>query len=174
MSTDHVKEPVSSSRAASAAGPANRPRRALAYAALATAALGLVVWGVHTHRDHVQAEQARAEANAEHRAQQLQKRFAAAGLPLYGDIVQVSRSLGTDGGPVCEAPDRTLALGFLKLQLSADGQDATSRPVVLAREELRGEHLIIRTYCPEKLGAGMAGVIRDLRLATSERRRGTE
>jgi hypothetical protein len=152
-----------SARNETAPAQAARSRRIRAYLTVGAVLVVLAAWGAHSYREHAEAERAQTQARSEASAQRLQKAFAAAGLPIYGDIIQVSRTLGTDGGAVCEAPDRTVALGFLKLQLSTGDPHASARSVAIARQELAGERLIIRTYCPEKVGLGVPALVDGIR-----------
>jgi hypothetical protein len=115
------------------------------YVLLGVVAVGLVIWGVSAYRGH-QDTQA-----AQEKAQQLQDEFEAARLPTYPDTREVARTLGTDGGAVCDTP-QTLARSVLKLQLSNGAAGPGQRPVRVAAPTLKGELLIIKTYCPEKLG----------------------
>ena len=115
------------------------------YALLGAAAVALAIWGVAAYRGH------KADQESQDKAQQLQQRFEAAGLPQFADTDQIARTLGTDGGAVCETPGKSLADGFLKIQLSNGAGGPGQRPVTVAKEVLQGELLIVQTYCPEKL-----------------------
>ena len=114
------------------------------YVLLGCVVVGLAIWGVIAYRGHKDMQAANTKA------QQLQDTFKAAGLPTYPDTLQVARTLGTDGGAVCETPD-TFAKAFLKLQLSNGAAGPGQRPVRVANQTLKGELLIIQTYCPKKL-----------------------
>jgi len=105
---------------------------------------GLAIWGVIAYRGHKDTQAANAKA------QELQAAFIAAGLPTYSNTSEVARTLGTDGGAVCDTP-KALAKSFLKLQLSNGAAGPGQRPIRVARQTLKGELLIIQTYCPEKL-----------------------
>ena len=114
------------------------------YALLGAVVMGLAIWGVIAYRGHADTQAANAKA------QQLQAAFTAAGLPTYPNTRDVARTLGTDGGAVCDTPG-TLARSFLKLQLSNGAAGPGQRPIRVAKRTLQGELLIIKAYCPEKL-----------------------
>jgi len=114
------------------------------YVLLGVILVGLVIWGVIANRGR---QDTRA---AQQKAQRLQHEFEAARLPTYPDTREVARTLGTDGGAVCDTP-QTLARSVLKLQLSNGAAGPGQRPVRVAALTLQGELLIIKTYCPEKL-----------------------
>ena len=114
------------------------------YALLGAVVTGLAIWGVIAYRGHADTQAANAKA------QQLQAAFKAAGLPTYPNTRDVARTLGTDGGAVCDTP-QTLAKSVLTLQLSNGAAGPGQRPVRVAAQTLKGELLIIKTYCPEKL-----------------------
>jgi len=105
---------------------------------------GLAIWGVIAYRGHKDTKAANSKA------QQLQDEFEAARLPTYPDTDEVGRTLGTDGGAVCDTPE-TLGKSFVTLQLSNGAGGPGQRPVRVAAQTLKGELLIIKTYCPEKL-----------------------
>jgi len=114
------------------------------YALLGAVATGLAIWGVIAYRGHADTQA------AQEKAQQLQHKFDAARLPTYPDTREVARTLGTDGGAVCDTP-KTLARSVLTLQLSNGAAGPGQRPVRVAAQTLKGELLIIKAYCPEKL-----------------------
>jgi hypothetical protein len=116
------------------------------YVVLGAAATGLAIWGVTAYRGH----EATQEADA--KAAQLQDGFKAAGLPTYADTRDIARTLGSDGGAVCESPER-IAQSLLKQQLSNGAGGPGQRPVTVARQTVHGELLILQTYCPEKAPA---------------------
>ena len=114
------------------------------YILLGAIVAGLAIWGVIAYRGHDDTQAANAKAR------QLQNAFIAAGLPTYSDTNEVARTLGTNGGAVCDTPE-TLGRAFLKLQLSNGAAGPGQRPIRVAKQTLKGELLIIQTYCPEKL-----------------------
>ena len=114
------------------------------YILIGAVVTGLAIWGVIAYRGHEDTQAANAKA------QKLQDTFEAAGLPAYPDTREVARTLGTDGGAVCDTPG-TLAKSLLELQLSNGAGGPGQRPVKVAKRTLEGELLIIRTYCPEKV-----------------------
>jgi hypothetical protein len=90
----------------------------------------------------------RQNEEADAKAQELIAAFEAAGLPTP-DQDQIARTLGDDGGQVCETADSELVQGYWKLRLMIGGEfyvRATSLPGTI-RE---GLSLVVDVYCPEK------------------------
>ena len=90
-------------------------------------------------------------AEAQQKAQELTQKLEAAGLrtPVNTDIFV--RSLGTDGGNVCDNPASALGKAAL-IETMYNGADFVGRrPVIVDERILKGEALILETYCPEKL-----------------------
>jgi hypothetical protein len=88
---------------------------------------------------------------AQRKAQELTQRFEEAGLrvPQSQDIL--TRSLGTDGGAVCDNPLNALGKATLLSSLTNGASFVGQRPVIVDRRILQGELLILDTYCPDKL-----------------------
>jgi hypothetical protein len=86
------------------------------------------------------------EANA--KAQQLIAAYEEAGLPTP-DQDQIARTLGDDGGAVCETADSELVQGYWKLRLMIGGEFYV-RAAPLDGRVREGLSLIVDVYCPEK------------------------
>jgi hypothetical protein len=97
----------------------------------------LVAWNYDRQND---------EANA--KAQQLIAAFEQAGLPAP-DEDQIARTLGDDGGQVCETADSELVQGYWKLRLMVGGEFYV-RPVKLDGRIREGLSAVVDIYCPEK------------------------
>jgi amino acid transporter len=107
----------------------------------------LVVVGLITYKAGKNNQEAQAKA------QELTQKYEQAGLPVPADIESITRSLGTDGGAVCDNPANALGKA-IQNDLLANGADFVGRrPVRVDRRILLGEALILQTYCPEKLDA---------------------
>ena len=115
------------------------------YIVIIVVLIALAIWGIAAYRGH------KADEESQQKAEQLQQKFEAAGLPTFADTDTIARLLGTDGGAVCDTPGKALAQGMLKLQLSNGAGGPGQRPVTVAREVVQGELLIVQTYCPDKL-----------------------
>ena len=90
----------------------------------------------------------RQNEEADAKAQELIAAFEQAGLAAP-DPDQIARTLGDDGGQVCETADSELVQGYWKLRLMVGGEfyvRATSLPGTV-RE---GLSLVVDVYCPEK------------------------
>jgi hypothetical protein len=92
-------------------------------------------------------EDQEAKAKAQQLTQQLQK----AGLPVPQDQDIIVRSLGTDGGNVCDNPASALGKAVLYDQITNGADFVGRRPIIIDRKIILGEALILQTYCPDKL-----------------------
>jgi len=61
------------------------------------------------------------------------------------------RSLGDDGGAVCDDPAGALRVAILHDQLSNGADFVGRRPVIVDNRVIAGEALILQTYCPDEL-----------------------
>jgi hypothetical protein len=91
------------------------------------------------------------DAEAQQKAQQLSQAFRQAGLavPVNQDII--TRSLGNDGGAVCDNPATALGRAIFLDQLTNGADFVGRRPVVGDRKVVQGQALIMQVYCPDKL-----------------------
>jgi hypothetical protein len=94
---------------------------------------------------------AKTNQDAQQKAQQLTQQFEKAGLPTPASQDTIIRSLGTDGGAVCDNPANALGRAVLYDMLTNGADFVGRRPVIVDRDMLLGEALILQTYCPEKL-----------------------
>lgn len=88
---------------------------------------------------------------AQQKAQELTQKLEAAGLRAPEDQDILVRSLGTDGGAVCENPGSALGKANLIDQLANGASHVGRRPVIVDRSIVLGELLILETYCPDEL-----------------------
>jgi hypothetical protein len=107
--------------------------------------IALVVIGLITYAGQQNDEEAQAKA------QELTQKFERAGLPVPPDQDRIARSLGTDGGAVCDNPADALGRAIFNSQLINGASFVGQRPIIADRRVLVGEALILETYCPEKL-----------------------
>jgi hypothetical protein len=91
------------------------------------------------------------DQEAQDKAQQLTQKFEQTGLPVPEDQDIIVRSLGNDGGNVCDNPASALGRAVLFDQLTNGADFVGRRPVIIDRDLIRGEALILETYCPDKL-----------------------
>ena len=91
------------------------------------------------------------DQEAEQKAQELTQKFEQAGLPVPQDQDIIVRSLGNDGGNVCDNAASALGRATLLDQLTNGADFVGRRPVIVDRDLIRGEALILQTYCPDKL-----------------------
>lgn len=90
---------------------------------------------------------------AEQKAQELTHKLEQAGLRAPDQDVLV-RSLGDDGGAVCENAQeglKGLTKALLFDQLSNGASHVGRRPVIADRRVVQGQLLILETYCPDEL-----------------------
>jgi hypothetical protein len=95
--------------------------------------------------------QQKNDQEAQAKAQQLVTKFQAAGLPVPQDITILTRTLGTDGGVVCDNPASAFGKALLADQVTNGASFVGRRPVIFDRRFVLGEALILQTYCPEEL-----------------------
>lgn len=107
--------------------------------------IALVVIGLITYAGQKNDEEAQAKA------QELTQKFERAGLPVPSDQDRIARSLGTDGGAVCDNPADALGRALFNSQLTNGASFVGQRPIIADRRVLVGEALILETYCPEEL-----------------------
>ncbi|HEX5895449.1 MAG TPA: hypothetical protein VFY47_03905 [Thermoleophilaceae bacterium] len=91
------------------------------------------------------------DQEAQDKAQELTQKFEQAGLPVPEDQDIIVRSLGSDGGHVCDNPASALGRAVLLDQFANGGSFVGRRPVIVDRDLIRGQALILETYCPDKL-----------------------
>ena len=113
--------------------------------AVAGVVLVLVVIGLITYSGKKETQE------AQQKAQQLTQKLENAGLRVPQDQDILVRSLGDDGGAVCENPGNALGRAILYDQLTNGADFVGRRPVIADRDIVRGEVLILDTYCPDKL-----------------------
>ena len=63
----------------------------------------------------------------------------------------IIRTLGTDGGNVCDNPASALGLAILNDQITNGADFVGRRPVIIDRRIVLAEVLILQTYCPDKV-----------------------
>jgi hypothetical protein len=90
----------------------------------------------------------RQNDEADAKAQELIAAYEQAGLRAP-DQDQIARTLGDDGGQVCETADSELVQGYWKLRLMVGGEFYV-RPVRLDGRIRQGLSLVVDVYCPEK------------------------
>jgi hypothetical protein len=91
------------------------------------------------------------DREAQQKADQLTQKLQAAGLPVPADQDVITRSLGTDGGAVCDNPATALGKATQNDMLTNGADFVGRRPVIVDLRILKGEALILETYCPDKL-----------------------
>jgi hypothetical protein len=90
----------------------------------------------------------RQNEEADAKAAELIDAYEQAGLRAP-DQDQIARTLGDDGGQVCETADSELVQGYWKLRLMVGGEYYV-RPVRLDGRVRTGLSLVVDVYCPEK------------------------
>ncbi len=123
-----------------------RHERTVLYVIVAVAVVALIVAGLLVYSSAKSTRQ--AEAKADQLTAELQK--AGARTPSRDQIVRV---LGEDGGAVCANPNQALTRATLLSMLANGAGGPGTRPVIADSRLLQGELLIIKVYCPDKLGS---------------------
>ena len=88
---------------------------------------------------------------AQQKAAQLTAARASAGLAVPIDQDIIVRSLGSDGGAVCDNPANALGRATLLDQLTNGADFVGRRPVIVDPRVLLGQAQILQIYCPEEL-----------------------
>jgi hypothetical protein len=107
-------------------------------------AVVLAVVGVFTYNSH------KADRQARDKAAQLTQKLQAAGLRAPANQNLITRTLGTDGGAVCDDPLSALGKANLFAQLTNGASFVGQRPIIADGRVLEGEALILQVYCPDK------------------------
>jgi hypothetical protein len=107
--------------------------------------LVLIVIGLITYSGKKETQE------AQQKAQQLTQKLENAGLRVPQDQDILVRSLGDDGGAVCENPGNALGRAVLYDQLTNGADFVGRRPIIADRDIVRSEVLILDNYCPDKL-----------------------
>jgi hypothetical protein len=101
------------------------------------------------------------DQEAKDKAAELTQKFEAAGLRVPQDQDIITRTLGSDGGVVCDDPGSSFGKALLFDQLTNGASQVGKRPILADSRVVRGELLILDTYCPDKL-PGFRDKIKDL------------
>lgn len=104
---------------------------------------------------------------AHRKASQLSDTLRAAGYPVPSQD-QIVRTLGSDGGAVCEDPADALVQAQWKSGMSNGATGPGQRPVLSDRQVVLGEAIVLSVYCPDKLDA-IKDKIDDLKLQDTVR-----
>ena len=115
------------------------------YWLIAVAVGVLMIVGLITYSGQKSSQQ------AQQKAQQLVTKYEQAGLPVPENLDIVIRTLGEDGGAVCDNPASALGKATLADQITNGADFVGRRPVIIDRDLVIGELLILQTYCPEHL-----------------------
>jgi hypothetical protein len=137
---------MSASNAAPAQPPASEDNGlGVLYWVLAGVVVVLMVIGLIAYSG------AKEDQEARDKAAELTRKLEAAGLRTPRDQDIIVRTLGTDGGAVCDDPGSALgrAIGFD--QLTNGASQVGRRPIIADPRLITGEALIIETYCPDEL-----------------------
>lgn len=121
-------------------------QRTITYVVLGVLALGAILTGILIFNN------AKANRDAEAKAQQLSAAFVAAGLPAP-DTQQIARTLGTDGGAVCADPTNALKRAILFAGMTNGAAGPGQRPIIADSRVVQGERMVLQVYCPEQVPA---------------------
>jgi hypothetical protein len=124
----------------------NRSERLLIYVIAAVVVVVLAIWAMVAFPRHATTPE------AESKADELIAAYQQAGLPVPSKE-QVVATFGTDGGAVCRRPASALSRATLYSQFSNGAAQVGVRPVIVSERVVKGEELILQTYCPEELPA---------------------
>jgi len=94
--------------------------------------------------------QAKATNEAAKKAGRLADALTAQGYP-HPDEGQLARTLGTDGGAVCENPAGALKTGLQKVNMSNGAAGPGQRPIISNARTVEAEAIVLNVYCPDEL-----------------------
>jgi hypothetical protein len=100
----------------------------------------------------VDYKQGRDDRLARSRADQVVSLYRAHDLTVPVSHETLTRTLGTDGGAVCDDPGAALSRALQDQQLVSGGT-VGARPIRADRRVVEGERLILQVYCPRRLPA---------------------
>jgi hypothetical protein len=129
------------------APPASGPDHRWLYWSVGAVVVVLVIVGLITYSGN------KDDREAQQKAEQLTQKLEAAGLNAPEDQDIITRSLGTDGGAVCDNPASALGKAVLNDQITNGADFVGRRPVIIDKRVVQAEALILQVYCPEKLDA---------------------
>ncbi|MEU2246762.1 hypothetical protein [Streptomyces sp. NPDC019224] len=98
----------------------------------------------------IRYEKVKTNNQATKKAEQLADAAEAAGYP-RPDVGTIERTLGDDGGQVCEKPGSALKSALWKISLANGATGPGTRPVIGDTQAVRAEAKILEIYCPDKL-----------------------
>jgi hypothetical protein len=137
---------MSASNATPAQPPASEGNGlGIIYWVLAGIVLVLIVIGLIAYSG------AKEDQEARDKAAELTRKLEEAGLRAPRDQDIIVRSLGTDGGAVCDNPASALGRALAFDQLTNGASQVGRRPIIADPRLIQGEALIIETYCPDEL-----------------------
>ena len=115
------------------------------YWVLGTILIVLAITGLITYSGE------KKDQESQQKAAELIEKFRAAGFPVPHDDDIIIRTLGDDGGPVCDDPAGALRRALFNDQLYNGADFVGRRPVIVDPRIVQGEILILETYCPDEL-----------------------
>ena len=95
--------------------------------------------------------QAREQAAATQKAEELVATLEAAGVERLPSVERVARVLGDDGGSVCAEPGDALRRSTLLAMLTNGASGPGVRPVIVESRLFEGQVAVMSVYCPEHL-----------------------
>lgn len=124
--------------------PSEKTKHTTTYIVLGAIFIILIVTGLFVFRS------AKSSVEANRKADELISRITAAGFTAPPKDA-VTRTLGDDGGFICEDPNNALRRAMLNSNLANGAAGPGQRPVIADDIAVKGEALVISIYCPEKL-----------------------
>ncbi|SHN45093.1 hypothetical protein [Cryptosporangium aurantiacum] len=118
--------------------------RVILYAVIATAFVLLAIWALIVFPTATDNSVARVKAD------QTIAALEDAGLPTPSRDFLV-QTLGTDGGFPCRDPGGAFEKAIWNLQLTNGAAHVGVRPVLVARNLVRAEAIVLSVYCPDQL-----------------------
>ncbi len=96
---------------------------------------------------------AKTNDEAKQKAQEVAQKFEQAGLVVPATQDEIVRTLGTDGGAICDNPANALGKATLNDQIDNGADFVGRRPIIIDPLVVKGEAIVLSVYCPDKLEA---------------------
>jgi hypothetical protein len=124
--------------------PSRRTKHTITYIVLGAIFIILAVTALFVFKS------AKTSVEANTKANELISKIEAAGFRAPPKDA-VTRTLGDDGGAICQDPNSALERAVLNGMISNGAAGPGQRPVIADSLVVKGESLIISIYCPDKL-----------------------
>lgn len=124
--------------------PSEKTKHTITYIVLGAIFIILIAVGLFVFRS------AKSSVEANQKADQLISKITAAGFAAPPKEA-ITRTLGDDGGSICQDPNNALRRAVLNGMITNGAAGPGQRPVIADSIVVKGEIAVIQIYCPERL-----------------------